>query len=149
MVEELWKKDKLSLSLTKCSINDYLRWLVPVFHARAHVRLPNREDPLARISKQIWRQSALFTKGYLALFEKKFVFAETVSPRTFLVISIYGRKMLPQLNARVLETSSRLCCDRSCRDRDRAIQACSRSLKVISKVVKEQNTISVYLFLFS
>ena len=42
------------------------------------------------------------------------MFTETVSPRKFLVTSIYGRKMLPQLNARVLETSSRLCCERSC-----------------------------------
>ena len=42
---------------------------------------------------------------------------QTVSPREFLTISIYGRKMLPELNAPVLETSSHLCCDRSCRDR--------------------------------
>ena len=87
------------------------------FHARAHVRLPTREDPLARKAKQIWRRSALFAKGYSALFEKKVVFTETVSPRKFLIISIYGRKMLSELNARVLETSSHLCCDRSCRDR--------------------------------
>ena len=52
----------------------YLRWLVPVFHARAHVRLPTREDPPARKAKQIWRRSALFAKGYLAHFQKKFVF---------------------------------------------------------------------------
>ena len=94
-----------------------LRWLVPVFHARAHVRLPTREDPLARKAKQIWRRSALFAKGYFALFEKKVVFTEIVSPRKFLIISIYGRKMLSELKARVLETSSHLCCDRSCRDR--------------------------------
>ena len=52
----------------------FLRWLVPVFHARANVRLPTREDPPARKAKQIWRRSALFAKGYLAHFEKKFVF---------------------------------------------------------------------------
>ena len=52
----------------------YLRWLVPVFHARAHVRLPTREEPPARKAKQIWRRSALFAKGYLAHFENKFVF---------------------------------------------------------------------------
>ena len=58
--------------------------------------------------------SVLFANGYFVLFEKKVVFTETVSPRKFLVTSIYGRKMLPELNARVLETSSRLCCERSC-----------------------------------
>ena len=101
----------------KSFIFNHLRWLVPVFHARAHVRLPTGEDPLARKAKQIWRRSALFAKGYFALFEKKVVFTEIVSPRKFLLISIYGRKMLSELNARVLETSSHLCCDRSCRDR--------------------------------
>ena len=45
------------------------------------------------------------------------MFTEIVSPRKFLIISIYGRKMLSELNAHVLETSSHLCCDRSCRDR--------------------------------
>ena len=94
-----------------------LRWLVPVFHARAHVRLPTREHPLARKAKQIWRRSALFAKGCFALFEKKVSLTETVSPRQFLIISIYGRKMLSELNAPILETSSHLCCDRSCRDR--------------------------------
>ena len=91
-------------------MNRNLRWLVPVFHARAHVRLPTREHPLARKAKQIWRRSALITKGYFALFEKKVLLTETVSPREFLIISIY-------VNAPVLETSSHLCCDRSCRDR--------------------------------
>ena len=33
-----------------------------------------REEPPARKAKQIWRRSALFAKGYLAHFEKKFVF---------------------------------------------------------------------------
>ena len=101
----------------KSFIFNHLRWLVPVFHARAHVRLPTGEDPLARKAKQIWRRSALFAKGYFPLFEKKVVFTEIVSPRKFLIISIYGIKMLSELNARVLETSSHLCCDRSCRDR--------------------------------
>ena len=55
-------------------VNRPLRWLVPVFHARVHVRLPTREEPPARKAKQIWRRSALFAKGYLAHFEKKFVF---------------------------------------------------------------------------
>ena len=45
------------------------------------------------------------------------MFTETVSPRKFLIISTYGRKMPTGLNARVLKTSSHLCCDRSCRDR--------------------------------
>ena len=94
-----------------------LRWLVPVFHARVHVRLPTREDLLARKAKQIWRRSALFAKGWFALFENKVSLTETVSPRQFLIISIYGRKMLSELNTPVLETSSHLCCDRSCRDR--------------------------------
>ena len=45
------------------------------------------------------------------------MFTETVSPRKFLIISIYGRKILSELKGRVLETSSHLCCDRSRRDR--------------------------------
>ena len=63
-----------ALKTKEAPINQALRWLVPVFHARAHVRLATREDPLARKAKQIWRRSALFAKGYFALFEKKFVF---------------------------------------------------------------------------
>ena len=88
------------------------------FPRARHFRLPTREDPPARKAKQIWRRSALFAKGYFAHFEKKFVsLPETVSPRKFLVISKYGRKVLPELNARVLGTSSHWCCDRSCLDR--------------------------------
>ena len=63
--------DDLKIKRSYCYM---LRWLVPVFHARAHVRLPTREDPPARKAKQIWRRSALFAKGYLAHFQKKFVF---------------------------------------------------------------------------
>ena len=77
------------------------------------------------------------------------MFTEIVSPRKFLIISIYGRKMLSELKARVLETSSHLCCDRSCRDRGPRNSSMFKEPKVISKVLKEQNTISVYLFLFS
>ena len=79
------------------------------------------------------------------------MFTETVSPRKFLVISIYGRKMLSELNVRVLETRLRLCCDGSCRDRGPRNSSMFKEsqLKVISKVLKEQNTNAGYLFLFS
>ena len=78
------------------------------------------------------------------------MFTEAVSPGKFLIISIYGRKMLSDLNARVFEAEVRISAVIDyVAIGDRAIQECSRNLKVISKVLREQNTISVYLFLFS
>ena len=95
----------------------FLRWLVLVFHARAYVRLPTREDPPARKAKQIWRRSALFAKGYLAHFEKKFVFTQDCITKKVLSYFEIWKKSAPELNARVLGTSGHWCCDRSCLDR--------------------------------
>ena len=133
-------------------MNRNLRWLVPVFHARAHVRLPTREHPLSRKAKQIWRRSALFAKGYFALYERKVLLTETVSRREFLIISIYGRKMLSEFNAPVLETSSHLCCDRSCRDqgpRDSRMLKKSQSNFKSTEGAKCHFSLPLFIFLMS
>ena len=94
-----------------------LRWLVPVFHARATSDLLRaRTHPRGKQNK--YGDGLLCSRKVISpTLRRNFCLPETVSPRKFLVISKYGRKVLPELNARVLGTSSHWCCDRSCLDR--------------------------------
>ena len=54
--------------------------------------------PTCKESKQKWRPSAL-RKVIFPTLRGNLCLPETVSPRKFLVISKYGRKVLPELNA--------------------------------------------------
>ena len=94
-----------------------LRWLVPVFHARATSDfLRARTHPRGKQNK--YGDGLLCSRKVISpTLRRNLCLPETVSPRKFLVISKYGRKVLPELNARVLGTSSHWCCDRSCLDR--------------------------------
>ena len=77
---------------------------------------------------------------------------KTVSPREFLIISIYGRKMLSELNAPVLETSSHLCCDRSCHDRglrDSSMFKKSQSNFKSTEGAKYHFSLPLFIFLMS
>ena len=120
-----------------------LRWLVPVFHARATSDfLRARTHPRGKQNK--YGDGLLCSRKVISpTLRRNLCLPETVLPRKFLVISKYGRKVLPELNARVLGTSSHWCLDRGPR-KYKDVQGV-----VISKVMKEQNTIPVYLFLFS
>ena len=85
------------------------------------------------------------TKGYFALFEKKVLLTEAVSPREFLIFSIY-------VNAPVLETSSHLCCDRSCRDRgprDSSMFKKSQSNFKSTEGAKYHFSLPLFIFLMS
>ena len=94
-----------------------LRWLVPVFHARATSDfLRARTHPRGKQNK--YGDGLLCSRKVISpTLRRNLCLPETVSPRKFLVISKYGRKVLPELNARVLGTSLHWCCDRSCLDR--------------------------------
>ena len=102
------------LVLNSFSFEISLRWLVPVFHACAHVKLHTHGLLYSR-------------KVILPRLKRNPRLSEIVSPRKFLVISIYGRKVLPEPNARDLGTSSHLCCKRS---------RTTRSLKVTKFQIK-------------
>ena len=108
--------DFLALIATYFTQTD-LRWLVPVFHARATSDfLRARTHPRGKQNK--YGDGLLCSRKVISpTLRRNLCLPETVSPRKFLVISKYGRKVLPELNARVLGTSSHWCCDRSCLDR--------------------------------
>ena len=105
-------------SVFYCPHNPNFTWGLYQFFTRARTSdfLPARTHPRGKQNK--YGGGLLCSrKVILPTLRRNLCLPETVSPRKFLVISKYGRNVLPELNARVLRTSSHLCCDRSCLDR--------------------------------